>query len=154
MNEPAPRPVVLKGSRTHAGGAVSLVLYPVVERELRVALHRGGSVKSRFKMAGLAVGWVALYLFVGWLTGTRHWGESLHFWLFFGGLALAVAPAIRISAGLFAEERRQQTLELRYLAGMGSAELFIGKLLGGALVASCDLLAIAPLIAVPFLSGG
>ena len=70
------------------------------------------------------------------------------------GLGLAVKPAIEISVGLFAEERRQQTLELLYLTGMRSAELFIGKLLGGAIVASSELMALAPLMAVPFLSGG
>src|ERR1043165_7799727 len=59
-----------------------------------------------------------------------------------------------MSVGLFAEERQQQTLELLYLTGMGSAELFAGKLLGGALLASSDFMALGPLLAVTFLSGG
>jgi ABC-type Na+ efflux pump permease subunit len=90
----------------------------------------------------------------GALTGTAAWGGTLHFYLFLAGLCLAVGPAIQISAGLFAEERRQRTLELLYLTGMGSVELFVGKLLGGALVSSCELMALAPFVAVPFLSGG
>jgi hypothetical protein len=67
---------------------------------------------------------------------------------------MAVIPAARISVGLFSEERRNQTLELLYLTGMGPGELFIGKLLGGMLVCSGDLLALTPFLAMPFLSGG
>lgn len=63
-------------------------------------------------------------------------------------------PPARISVGLFSEERRNQISELLYLAGMTPGELFLGKLLGGTLIASCDLLALWPLLAVPFLSGG
>jgi hypothetical protein len=90
----------------------------------------------------------------GTVIGARSWGATLHFFLVLAGLGLAVGPALQISAGLFAEERQQQTLELLYLTGMGSAELFVGKLLGGVLVSSSELMALAPLIAVPFLSGG
>ena len=127
------------------------MLAPVVERELRAALHRRNIRWSRLKVAGLSVLAVSLFLLSG---GPRFLGGTLHFYLFIGGLNLAVWPAIQNSVGLFAEERRQQTLELLYLTGMGSGELFIGKLLGGALVASCDLLALVPMLAVPFLSGG
>jgi hypothetical protein len=90
----------------------------------------------------------------GVFTGSSSWGLTLHYYLFLAGLWLAAGPAVRTSVGLFAEERRQQTLELLYLTGMGSGELFVGKLLGGVLVSSGQLLALAPLVAVPFLSGG
>ena len=43
---------------------------------------------------------------------------------------------------------------LLYLTGIGSGELFLGKLLGGILIASGDLLAIVPFLAEPFLCGG
>jgi hypothetical protein len=143
-----------KGAR-FPGGAVSLLLSPVVERELRVALHRRDARKSRLKVAGMGVAGVTIFmLLIGGLLGSRLWGSTMHFYLFIAGLYLAVGPAIQISTGLFAEERRQQTLELLYLTGMGSGELFIGKLLGGALVASSDLLALVPLMAIPFMSGG
>jgi hypothetical protein len=135
-------------------GASSLVLSPVVARELRVALHRWDIRKSRSNVARLGVLGVSIFMLFGALTGTGSWGRTLHFYLFLGGLGLAVGPAFRISVGLFAEERRQQTLELLYLTGMGSGELFAGKLLGGVVVASSELLALAPLIAVPFLGGG
>ncbi|MCX6890163.1 MAG: hypothetical protein NTX51_01370, partial [Verrucomicrobia bacterium] len=131
-----------------------MLLSPVVERELRVALHRRDARKARSRVARLGVLGVSLFLLFGALTGTKSWGGTLHFFLFLGGLGLAVGPAVQISVGLFAEEREQQTLELLYLTGMGSAELFIGKVVGGALVSSCELMALAPVVAVPFLSGG
>ena len=95
-----------------------------------------------------------MFLLFGSSGGNESWGSTLHFYLLLGGLGLAVGPAVQISVGLFAEEREQQTLELLYLTGMGSAELFIGKVVGGALVSSCELMALAPVLAVPFLTGG
>jgi ABC-type Na+ efflux pump permease subunit len=73
---------------------------------------------------------------------------------FFGGLYLAIAPSIQISTALFAEERRNQTMELLHLAGLGPLSLFLGKLTGGLLIASGDLLALVPFLAIPFFSGG
>ena len=134
--------------------AALALLSPVVERELRVALHRRDARKARSRVARLGVLGVSLFLLFGALAGTKSWGGTLNFYLLLGGLGLAVGPAVQISVGLFVEEREQQTLELLYLTGMGSAELFIGKVLGGALVSSCELMALAPVMAVPFLSGG
>jgi hypothetical protein len=136
-----------------------MLLPPIIERELRIALQQHGAVKSRFRTAGMGVGAVSLFLLLGWLAGLgtrtgQHWGRTLHEILFYGGLYLAVIPSARISVGLFSEDRRNQTWELLYLAGITPGELFIGKLLGGTLIASCDLLALWPLLAVPFLSGG
>ncbi len=99
-------------------------------------------------------GLVSFFLLTGMITGDRSTGRTLHEWLFYLGLYFSIVPALGISAGLFSGERRNQTLELLYLAGINSGELFIGKLLGGALIASGDLLALSPLFAIPFLSGG
>ncbi|MGH7970899.1 MAG: hypothetical protein ACREIC_19435, partial [Limisphaerales bacterium] len=111
-------------------------------------------MKSRLKVARFGVIGVSLFMLFGAAVGTGSWGRTLHFYLFLAGLSMAIGPAIQMSAGLFAEERRQQTLGLLYLTGMGPGELFFGKILGGALISSSELLALAPLIAVPFLSGG
>src|SRR5258708_14268260 len=119
-----------------------------------VALHQRDARKTRSTVARFGVMGVSLFLLFGAVSGSASWGGTLHFYLFLAGLCLAMAPAIQISVGLFAEERQHQTLELLYLTGMGSGELFIGKLLGGAVVSSCELLALAPLMAVAFLCGG
>jgi len=126
----------------------------VIERELRGALHRRYGLKSRFRVALIGVIIVVFFMVLSVMFGTPGLGRTLHRWFFFWGLYLAVAPPARISIGLFSEERRNQTLELLYLTGMTPGQLFIGKLLGGALIASSDLLALAPLLAAPFLIGG
>lgn len=124
---------------------------PIIERELRVATHKSGALKSRFLVAtvGTAIVFLSLLLFRSGFAG-----QPLRKIFLYGGLYLAVMPAAQASVGLFCEERRNQTLELLYLTGMGAGELFIGKLLGGFLIASSELLALAPFMAVPFMSGG
>jgi ABC-type transport system involved in multi-copper enzyme maturation permease subunit len=139
--------------RDRANGAL-IVVPPVLVRELRAALHRRDAKKSRSRVARFGVIGVALFMLVGAASGTTRWGATLHFYLLIAGLSLAVGPALQISVGLFAEERRQQTLELLYLTGMGSAELFAGKLLSGVLLSSSEFMALGPLLALPFLSGG
>src|SRR5204863_3428877 len=52
------------------------------------------------------------------------------------------------------QERSSHTLELLSLTGMKPAELFVGKLMSGLLLGSVDLLALFPLLALPFLMGG
>lgn len=127
---------------------------PIIERELRIAMRKHGAVKSRFRIAAYGVAGVGVMLFFQWLAGGRFSGVLMHHLLLYCGLYLAVIPAAYISVGLFCEERRNQTLELLYLTGMGAGELFLGKLLGGILIASSDLLALAPFFAVPFMMGG
>lgn len=131
-----------------------MFLAPLIERELRRALHRNRGTKSRFRVALMGVGLVVLFFCMVALGGSVQWGRTLHRLFFWMGLYLAIGPAMRISVGLFSEERRNQTLELLFLTGIGSGELFVGKLLGGSLIASSDLLALAPLLALPFLMGG
>ena len=58
--------------------------------------------------------------------------------LIFGLLACASIPAS--VAGVISEERRNRTLGLLFLAGLGPLEVFFGKLLGAAVIAMSDLL--------------
>jgi ABC-type transport system involved in multi-copper enzyme maturation permease subunit len=127
---------------------------PVIERELRAALHRRSGTKSRLRVAKIGVAIAVFFMFVSVLIPWASWSQNLHLWFFYWGLYLAIAPPIRISLGLFSQERRNRTLELIYLTGVTSGELFLGKLVGGILIASADLLALVPLLALPFLISG
>jgi hypothetical protein len=133
---------------------MAMFLAPVIERELRGALHTNRGTKTRFRVALIGASIVVLFLLISYVGGSGQWGRALQQWFFYAGLYLAIVPAARISIGLFSEERRNQTLELLYLTGMDSGQLFLGKLAGGTLLASADLLAGVPLLAVPFLIGG
>jgi hypothetical protein len=120
-------------------------LPPVVERELRVAFRKQQPVKRRFNLAAGAAGATVFLPLLG-LTKTLHW------LLFLFGLVI-VLRSLQVTASLFSEERRNQTLELLFLTGMTAPQLFITKLIGGLLIASSDLLTIMPFLSIPFLAG-
>ncbi len=121
-------------------------LPPVVERELRVAFRKQQPVKRRSELAAGAAVATILLLLLG-LT------KALHWLLFLYGLVI-VLRALPVSASLFSEERRNQTLELLFLTGMTAPQLFVTKLVGGLLITSSDLLTIIPFLSIPFLAGG
>ncbi len=130
-----------------------MALLPIIERELRIALRKRRPVRSRLRVAVLVAGGTLLFLLLATLGGNRQAGRSLH-----QALCLAAAYLVlrtpQLTAGVFAEERRQQTLGLLFLSGLGATEVFASKLLSSALVAFSDLLALFPMLAVPFLIGG
>jgi ABC-type transport system involved in cytochrome c biogenesis permease component len=126
-------------------------LPPVVERELRVAFRKQQPVKRRLSLAASAAVATVFFIVLGAIGGPST--KTLHWLLFVYGLLIALR-ALRLSASLFSEERRNQTLELLFLTGMTAPQLFITKLIGGLLIASSDLLAIMPFLSIPFLAGG
>ncbi|HEY5912293.1 MAG TPA: ABC transporter permease [Verrucomicrobiae bacterium] len=126
---------------------------PMILRELRVALRKRGIAKSRLTAALTAGGITGFFMLVSF-TGGRTWGRMLHQYLVFVGLVFGVIRPAQLCIGLLTQERRHQMLELLSLSGIRPAELFVSKVTGGILAASTELLAIAPFLAVPFLSGG
>jgi hypothetical protein len=130
-----------------------MIVPPFIVRELRLGLRNRGIYKSRLAAAAIAAGFAAFFLLVG-LMGSRAWGRSLHHWLFFLGLFYGVLRPAQFCVSLFTDERRVENLELLAITGMGPVDLFLGKMCGGLVVASIDLLAIVPVLAFPFLSGG
>ena len=126
---------------------------PIIERELRVALRKRRPARSRLIVAAVATGGAMIFLVLGALTGSHSLGHDLEELLCLGGLYF-VFRAPGLTAGVLAEERRNQTLGLLFLSGLGAGEVFASKLLSAALVAFNDLLALFPLLALPFLIGG
>jgi ABC-type transport system involved in multi-copper enzyme maturation permease subunit len=125
---------------------------PLIERELRVALRKHQPAKGRLKIAGLAAGGSVLFLLIAVAFGDRSPGKALEQLLCALGLYLVFqAPAL--TAGVLAEERRNQTLGLLFLSGLGPLEVFISKFLSSALIAFTNLLAIFPMLALPFFIG-
>jgi hypothetical protein len=94
-----------------------------------------------------------LLLLLGLMIDNRQMARMLHQLFCLVGLYL-VSRVPPLAAGAFAEERREQTLGLLFLSGMGAAEVFASKVLSTALMAWTELLAIFPMLAVPFLIGG
>jgi ABC-type transport system involved in multi-copper enzyme maturation permease subunit len=130
-----------------------MVCVPLIERELRVATRKQRPAAARLKVAALAAAGSVVFLLLGTLSGGRSLGRNLEQILCIAGLYF-VLRAPMLTAGVLAEERRNQTLGLLFLSGLGSGEVFASKFLSSALVAFTDLLAIFPMLALPFLIGG
>lgn len=130
-----------------------MTLPPIIERELRVALRRRRPVRSRMMISAGCIGVSLLYLIAAVASGDRGAGRSLHHLLCAVALYFTFKAPL-LTAGIFAEERRNQTLGLLFLSGLNPAEVFASKLLSAALIACSDLLAVVPVLALPFLIGG
>jgi ABC-type transport system involved in multi-copper enzyme maturation permease subunit len=130
-----------------------MVCLPLIERELRVAVRKQRPASGRFWVAAFSAGGSMLFLLLGALTDNRILGRRLEQFLFVAGLYF-VLRAPMLTAGALAEERRNQTLGLLFLSGLGPWEVFASKFLSSALIAFTNLLAIFPMLALPFLIGG
>ncbi len=118
-----------------------------------MALRKQRPARSRLSAAAIGAGCSVLFLLIGAMTGSRTVGRTLEQSLCLIGLA-SVLRAPMLTAGVLAEERRNQTLGLLFLSGLGAGEVFTGKFLSSALVAFTNLLALFPMLALPFLTGG
>ncbi len=131
-----------------------MVLSPIIEREFRLALRQRRNLLGRILAARISVGVLSFLLLGSALFGWSWWMNLVHYGLILAGLHTAIQPALELAPGLFTEERRNQTMPLLWLTGMGPGELFASKLGSGILVASSQMLALFPLLAIPFLTGG
>src|SRR5437879_7400326 len=112
---------------------------PLIERELRVAMRKQRPARSRLKVAALSAGGSVLFLLLGTFTNSRSLGRNLEQFLCLTGLYF-VLRAPMLTVGVLAEERRNQTLGLLFLSGLGACEVFARKFLSSALVAFTNLL--------------
>jgi hypothetical protein len=126
---------------------------PLLKRELRVALRAQKPVQSRLKVAAAGAGGSILILLFGALLSGRNQGRLLAQLLCLAGL-YCVLRTPQLTAGALAEERRNQTLGLLYISGLSVWEVFAGKFLSAALMTFTYLLALFPMLALPFLAGG
>lgn len=126
---------------------------PLIERDLRLALRKQHTVWSRFRTAAFAVAVAALFLMWSRFSPGNARGRSLEMFFSLAGLFFVLRTP-GMTAGVLADERRNQTLGLLFLTGMSPGEIFLSKLLSTALRSFTNLLVIFPLLALPFLLGG
>ncbi len=132
-----------------------MLLPPIIEWELRGALRRTEVRKTRWQCAFWGGIMTMVFILLAGLTGSAPLvGIGLHQVLFFFGIYIAVVKTPPLTADVFTVERRNRTLGLLFLAGLSPGEIFASKVLGRALVAFNNLLALAPFLAIPFLTGG
>ena len=141
-------------------------VWPIVERELRVAARRPGTWRTRLAVAGTATG-LSLFLLrvapamlasvmgMGMSTNAPGlMGAMVFFELsFVTGLgALFMGPAL--TGDCLSRERREGTLGLLFLTDLGGWDVVLGKLAAAAWNAGYCLLGVLPVLALPVLLGG
>jgi outer membrane protein assembly factor BamB len=130
------------------------MLPPLVQRELRVALFRRGARRQWLTAAWMAVGLTLAVLFFLGLGGFTATGRPLFLWLFFLASMRVVRRGFSLTADLFSEERRNNTLGLIVLTGLSPLEILICKLLGAILLVAYGMLGGLPFFTIPILIGG
>lgn len=128
-------------------------LLPLIERELRVALRKRQPVSSRFRTAILCTALALGYILLNIDVNPGKTGPRVHALLCIICLIIAFRTP-QLVAGSFADERRNQTLGFLFLSGLSPGEIFLSKLFSAAMIAFNSMLAIFPLLALPFVIGG
>jgi ABC-type transport system involved in multi-copper enzyme maturation permease subunit len=128
---------------------------PVLWRELQAASRRGSTRHLRLWTAilGLGVGLVTYLM----LQMTRLTGGSggNHFFVFAGyTLLICLVAGVFLTADSISQERREGTLGLLFLSGLGSWDVLAGKLAATGVAALYAVLGLVPLMAIPVLAGG
>jgi ABC-type transport system involved in cytochrome c biogenesis permease component len=126
-------------------------MWPLIERELRIALRRNAP-RHRWHVA-LAAAAICVFS-LGFALSSRKGGQQIFGLLLWFGTYEAVVPVLRSATDCFSQERRNGTLGLLFLAGLRPFEIFISKLSGLFLASFYNLVSLAPFMSLAFLSGG
>ncbi|MEW6305773.1 MAG: ABC transporter permease [Verrucomicrobiota bacterium] len=138
---------------TAPGIPVTMMLPPLVERDLRVAMRKYNPRRWRFLVTcgGAAITGLTILL-------SRFFpsidGQLLHLFLFGFSILAGVSPLMAVVSAALAEERSSAHLGSLFLAGLTPVEVLVGKLAGLVLLHAQFLLCWVPFFAVPFLLGG
>jgi ABC-type transport system involved in multi-copper enzyme maturation permease subunit len=130
-----------------------MTFLPVVERELRVAARRRGTYWGRFvaAMIGSALAaWV--------LLAAEDTNEKIGAVLFEGVSAVvflyAAVAGTLVTCDCLSEEKREGTLGLLFLTDLKGHDVVLGKLAATSVNAFYGMLAVLPMLAIPFILGG
>ena len=131
-----------------------MTLFPIVERELRVAARRQETYWTRLAIAIVAM-LIAAGIFV--LTIGLPSGQTGRY--IFGVLAglqllYCLVYGRRATADSISHEKREGTLGLLFLTDLKGHDIVLGKLAATSLRGFYGLLAVFPVLAVPLLLGG
>ncbi len=131
------------------------MVFPIVDRELRVAARKGSSYLGRM-MASL-VGVVVIGFVLGSMRDsvpTASVAKGAFATLSFICLLYSVFIGARTTAQSIAPEKDDGTLGFLFLTDLNSFDVVFGKLVAGSLGAFYSLLSILPILAIPVLMGG
>ena len=128
-----------------------MTFLPIALRELRVASRRPTTFRIRWITA--VGGAAATFLYLITHAG-RPSGFSLLTWLAGAAFVCSAMSGLFLTSDCLSEERREGTLGLLYLTGLGGAEIVIGKLIITGLNALLALMSLLPILAFAWILGG
>jgi ABC-type transport system involved in multi-copper enzyme maturation permease subunit len=132
-----------------------MTLFPIVERELRVAARRPATQWTRFG-AALATVTIWLLLVLSSPPSVPLPQLSKHLFIATGLLAFGFCAlaGLFLTADCLSVEKREGTLGLLFLTDLKSHDIVLGKLAATSVHSLYGLLAIFPVLALPLLLGG
>lgn len=132
-----------------------MMLFPIAERELRVAVRKPVTYWSRVAAALVAAALVVWMLAtLGTLVAPDLLGARMFRLLAHVAFFCCLLPGVVLTADCISEERREGTLGLLFLTDLRGHDVVLGKLLATSLRAFYGLMAVLPLLAISFFVGG
>ncbi len=131
-----------------------MTLFPIVERELRVASRRSWTYWGRSLSGLLALFLTAWILLAQSITQLKVTGQALFSSISFLALAFAGFAGVTYTSDSVSSEKREGTLGLLFLTDLNGFDVALGKIAATSLGAFYGLLALLPVMALGLLMGG
>jgi ABC-type transport system involved in cytochrome c biogenesis permease component len=130
-----------------------MTFLPVVERELRVAARRRGTYWSRFVAAMIGAA-LAAWVLLADKDSEKEVGADLFIVASTVVFLYAAVAGTLVTCDCLSEEKREGTLGLLFLTDLKGHDVVLGKLAATSVNAFYGMLAVLPVLAVPFVLGG
>jgi ABC-type transport system involved in cytochrome c biogenesis permease component len=130
-----------------------MIFLPVVERELRVAARRRGTYWGRFVAAMIGAALAAWVLLAAEDRNAKVGADLFQVVSTVVFLYAAVAGTL-VTCDCLSEEKREGTLGLLFLTDLKGHDVVLGKLAATSVNAFYGMLAVLPMLAIPFVLGG
>src|SRR5580700_6012058 len=130
-----------------------MTFLPVVERELRVAARRRGTYWGRFVAAVIGAALAAWVLLAVEDTNEKIGADLFEVVSTVVFLYATVAGTL-VTCDCLSEEKREGTLGLLFLTDLKGHDVVLGKLAATSVNAFYGMLAVLPMLAIPFILGG
>lgn len=131
-----------------------MILWPVIERELRSASRRRQTYWTRLAAAGAALAICAWAVWDSRFGDQERLGRDTFEAVSFVALLFTLIAGISQTADAISEERREGTLGLLFLTDLRGLHVVAGKFVANSIFAFLSLAAIVPALAIPILLGG
>lgn len=130
-----------------------MTFLPVVERELRVAARRRGTYWGRFT-AGLIGSALAAWVLLAVEDTDKNLGSDLFAVVTTVVFLYATVAGTLVTCDCLSGEKREGTLGLLFLTDLKGHDVVLGKLAATSVNAFYGMLALLPMLAIPFIVGG